>query len=1753
MTYSARYRVEVDWADIADSPYSHAASDVTYLINSYKSTHGNTVYLEDREGRLDVGEGSMQLRYDENVFGPHGSVSIDQLSSIHKIRLTELTTQVQCWEGLVELDNEFDAHFTNGDVLGFTLHGKGYLKDGGSWTYPRGSAFGGSVNDGLQVVVSEDAIDPTAFTSAGTIDSAIPTRMVPTTDGKLIGQDGSGNVIELDGTTRRSYSPIAQGGTDTVSGRDGNLQINVTRTYRNYEESRIGEDAFGTETALSGTLPTKMQTMGDGRAIGRLSTGAVVELEGGTRRQYAAIGVDSPASTVAGSVGNTDITVNKRVRNYTQSPIDTDDFSGSSSVSGSLPTKMQTMSDGSAIGRLSNGALVELDGTTRRQYPAIGVNSSRTETGQAGNVSITVNKRTRNYENQDRMFLIEDASSSTKYLRSFLLNGTRFSDDDIALPGTGSSPEVNGVAVNGNRIYVSLGYGNGVAVLVYDFSGTRHTSEEPSSRFDEVDGRRVGGIAVTDTRIYTMDEGFDFIRSYTHAGAHQESEDIRLPRVDWQGLTIDNDYFYALDNTAAHLYRFDRNALPIRLASSDTSPTGVSVTATRVYTVDTSGDEVHVYNHAGVEQSSESFDLGTGNNLPYGIAVTSNRVFVLDRSDSQVYAYTHSGTRMTSDDIDLSSHSTGNWEGIQATSTRLYVTALEASALLGTRMNIFAYDHSGNRQSDDDLATGRELPFSSNNYGDGVAITGDRIYMLANDINQIWSYDLDGTRQNNEDIVIPQATWTNIAEYDGTLYVTDNVQEIVFTIPLDAKPIALTATLRGAYKGVTVTDDRIYVLNQQQQRGAVFTRSRITAFDHDGNHVQSSDIDTSAYTGIVGGIAVINRDAATLSTTNTDEANYSVPATVDRLTETTTYNGPILADASNIYRVRRVQGRDYDSWSSGATNPVAGSSSDWTDSKTFDSAVHSVDITYSWSSGSRDTRTWNNWDYFGHSWSRNADGSLNISNTGSGGGSAPTLVRSGTLTYLQAANGLYVIKNGTLYELGNVASGTGTSTSRGALPANSNASVAGGRIGTKDYLLTDDNSGIREITDASTATLGTAESFPDAVRPTAWSVSGGTVYMYRLSDGDYWTADFGRSLLHTNTTTESNYSVPATVGNVTTTVTFSGPLFDFSNTLWRARRAQERTFDTYSGGTNGPTESTSSSDWDQTNTGVAYNSSLHYIDVTYSWSTGNKTTQNTDVWDAAGYSYSRNADGSLAINSSVFSGGTIPTIMRSGTRTYYTSGSGLYLIASGNLYLITGMNTNTVTATSQGTLPAAVNDARAAAEVGQYRYLISDNGAAWYNNDDLDNSPVLIGNFASGIRPHAIGYDSGNIHIYDLTGSKYWVASRGRTLLGSQTATVARNVPATIGNQTIRTNFAGSLFEYQNKLWKARRIRTRTYNSWIAGNTIEENGGSWFQAVTEDPNIHSKTTQFSWTAGNSTTSNTDVWDYAGYTATRSSSGSLSIGSSTSTGGGVPTVLRSGTPLYFPAAGGLYVVRSGVLYQITGFPGTANLATLGTLANAYNNPRGALHVGDRTYLVSDNGEDIYQLDNLEGISTSDLGSFPSSLALNFLTYTAEVIYAYEQSGTRRVYQVDRFTRTARRPDSDDPEDEIQPLVDTLDVEYFDESKYGEPAFEYVKALAEELGVTFNESKSTAVPDTVSGLVRYGPQWDIALADAAYTGWTGQYMFALKDGSIAVAFPGDVRKGSRSLTFNNYFVVGPLEVKRNRTMVTNASRAQGIEQL
>ena len=1404
----ARFKVEVDWSN---NEYAHVHSDVTDELEGLRIRYGVDIAFAEREPQIQFGDGEMRLLAAEGVYGD--VVTTEQLREVHLFRVTELVTGLQCFVGRAEFVEEWQASITRGDVLNFKLVGLGNLKDGGTLTYPKGSEFGGSADDALDVITSEDVTDPTEYTTTETVSGTLPTHMNPGPEGSVIGELSNGAIVELAGLTRRQYAAVAVNSSRTEAGAASTRTISVTRTYRNYEDSRVEED----------------------------------------------------------------------------------DFSGTSSISGTLPTQMQTLPDGRAIGQLTNGQIVELEGATRRTYGAIGVNTSRSETGQPGNVDVTANKRTRNYENQSRIYLVDETNN---FLRAYLHGGTRRSGEDITL----ISDNWKGASYYDGTFYILDGNsGSNKQVSAYSRSGSADSSKtfNLGSRFTNP---TLGGIATTANRHYILTRRNE-IMVVDHSGVEQASEDFPLINNNqWTGLTVDGEYFYVIDDRDDQIYRLSLSALPFEIPSSAAGASGIFVTATRIYVVTSSGDKVIVLDHSGTEQTSESFDLGSGNDGPTGIAVTSNRVYVLDGPDDKIYAYSLNGTRQSGDDVALGS--VNDPQGLDIHGGRFYVHVKGTSP-----DQVRVYDSDGTYNSslsfEASISTGQVE-------GIGIAVTDDRVIIASSDQRKVFSFEHDGTHVPSEDFVLGGGVgWRGMSEYNGILYCLPNQASpsIVFPIPHAAPPIDFNEPSLpafpsgsgnlGSFNGVAVTDSLIYVVV-----GAGFRSERYGAFafNHDGSRSAGNDLVFEAVSQItfLSGIAIIDEDPAIISTTNTDESNYTVPATVDRLTETTTYNGPVFADDSNIYRVRRVQGREFDSYVAGSTTPAeSDDSSDWTDSKTFDSDIHSVDITYSWSAGQIETRTWDN-------------------------------------------------------------------------------------------------------------------------------------------------------------------------------------------------------------------------------------------------------------WQAAGYPWSRGEDGQLDIGSSSSNEGAVPALMQSGTRTYFWAGSALHLITNQRLYSLSGLGGQTVALTGLGRLPVNVRIARAGAEIGQYRYLISNIGNQWWNADDLDSTPTLIGSFAAAIRPFAIAYDAETVYIYESNGD-YFEATRDRTLLSSHTATVQRSVPVTSGRETETTTFSGRMFFAANRLWKLRRVQGREFTSWIAGSSDEEEGGMWEDSTTYDESIHSITTQYTWSAGSATDRSWDRRDFAGWTVARAANQSLTIGSTPATGGAIPTQLRT-SRLIFLAGGGLFFIgNSGGAEQVAGFPGSASLNSRGTVGGDIDGSRSAIYVGRRLYLLNDNGRGITHIESLTDFSDStDLGDFPSSFTAHALGYDADTIFAYNLTNGN-VRTADRLTRTTNTREDGGEADGTLRLRDELDIEFIDETVRGENPFAFLRAMAEGHGVEFDEASSTAVSDDLSGLPQFGPQWDIALADTVYRGWTGQFVVALRDGDIAAFWPQDVDEADRSLALDEVFVVEPFELRLLRRLVINAVRAEGYRVL
>ena len=256
-------------------------------------------------------------------------------------------------------------------------------------------------------------------------------------------------------------------------------------------------------------------------------------------------------------------------------------------------------------------------------------------------------------------------------------------------------------------------------------------------------------------------------------------------------------------------------------------------------------------------------------------------------------------------------------------------------------------------------------------------------------------------------------------------------------------------------------------------------------------------------------------------------------------------------------------------------------------------------------------------------------------------------------------------------------------------------------------------------------------------------------------------------------------------------------------------------------------------------------------------------------------------------------------------------------------------------------------------------------------------------------------------------------------------------------------------------------------------------------------------------------------------------------------------------------GQLFAIRAGVIYSVSGFPATAAVFTsLGTLPSGLGTPRHMVEIAGTVYVVSSNGLTLWRWTDLtDGTAFTLVGSFGTGISVTAIGFDSSNVYLYRSKVTGeddyRVMAAVRYRYETRNVGPGNVPITLPRLVDGLALEYFDETVSGESPAELLKAFCAKLSVTANIGRSTSFPDGVSGLVRYGPQWDIALVDTAFFGWTGQLLMGLRDGRIAAVFPGDVARVGRTLSFDRLFVVAPFELRINTKLVVNSIRAEGYE--
>lgn len=128
-----------------------------------------------------------------------------------------------------------------------------------------------------------------------------------------------------------------------------------------------------------------------------------------------------------------------------------------------------------------------------------------------------------------------------------------------------------------------------------------------------------------------------------------------------------------------------------------------------------------------------------------------------------------------------------------------------------------------------------------------------------------------------------------------------------------------------------------------------------------------------------------------------------------------------------------------------------------------------------------------------------------------------------------------------------------------------------------------------------------------------------------------------------------------------------------------------------------------------------------------------------------------------------------------------------------------------------------------------------------------------------------------------------------------------------------------------------------------------------------------------------------------------------------------------------------------------------------------------------------------------------------------------------------------------------------FADGFGIEYIDESSYGASPMAFLDELAASLGVERDIVRCTDPGTGISGLVRFGPAWDVDLMPLAYATWAGGFVFATKDGRVAAAWPGDVRREPVTIDMGDFYVVEPLLTFVAEEMVINEVRAEGYEVL
>ena len=408
-----------------------------------------------------------------------------------------------------------------------------------------------------------------------------------------------------------------------------------------------------------------------------------------------------------------------------------------------------------------------------------------------------------------------------------------------------------GVAVTNYRVYVVDNVDD--SVYVYDHQGNRQEGEE----FDlDSSNNAATGIAVYNNRVYVGDINSNKIYVYDMDGDRQESEEFDLDSSngDAQGIYVSNNLLSVVDGGDNHIYTYnietksrDTSTRDFALNSDNDDAKGIGITSDRIYVLDGTDNSIYVYDHSGIRQTSEEFDLDSSNINSTGLTLILDRLYILNAIISkQIFVYDFRGDRRFNAELfDLNSDN-NNPSGIDIINDKIYIVDRSDDS-------IFVYDINGNYIDSESFDL-----HSNNGNAAGIALTSNRIYIVDNIDDRVYVYTYDGVRQDGNNFTTDEEfdlhsnnhNPSGIGITSDRIYVLDGTDNSIYGYDLDGTPTSSTGReffdLRGS--GVSIALDRIYIVNNIDDR--------VFVYDLRGIRQTSEEFDLDSANGNAQGIAI---------------------------------------------------------------------------------------------------------------------------------------------------------------------------------------------------------------------------------------------------------------------------------------------------------------------------------------------------------------------------------------------------------------------------------------------------------------------------------------------------------------------------------------------------------------------------------------------------------------------------------------------------------------------------------------------------------------------------------------------------------------------------------------------------------------------------------------------------------------------------------------------------------------------------------